>query len=100
MINSQPDELRSKVTKESLEDVAAKEAERLNRSLFRQLLIPAALISMCAILPSGAWWVIVAAVLGFAVYFTAQLKRLDDLRGRGHRASRRPMRLSRAAARL
>ena len=92
-LESEP--LVAKVTKESLEDIAAREAVRHNERLGKRVVAFFILLAVAGVLlPSGAWWLLVPAALGFALYFHAQLNKLEDLRGRAARASGRPRRPS------
>jgi hypothetical protein len=98
MSSLQPKELLvSKVTKESLEDVAAKAASRLEKRLPWFLLIPFAVLLLPLVLPASLWWALVPLMLGFAAFFMAEQHRLETLKGRAAgRTSRKQRNSSRA----
>jgi|SRR5688572_1658629 len=94
----QAESLVSKVTKESLEDIAAKEARNLNAALAPRVVgLLVTLVLGGVVLPSSAWWILMAVSLVAAAYFKVQFQRLEDLQGRAAgRISRTPRASSRS----
>jgi hypothetical protein len=98
MPSTKPKELLvSKVTKESLEDIAFKEAGRVEGRLPWLLLIPVAILLSVFVVPKEWWWLLVPCVVAFAVYFQLEQRKLETLQGRSAgRNSRRPRNSGRA----
>ena len=95
--NAPKELLQGKVTKESLEDIAAKEANRLEARLPWLFFIPVAIVLLALVVPAVGWWVLLGAMSAFAVYFKVQQHKLETLQGRAAgRKSRRPGNVSHA----
>lgn len=91
-MNAPKELLQGKVTKESLEDIAAKEAKLLEARLTHLLLVPVGIALLAFVLPTSWWWGLVPLMVAFAGYFKAQQNRLETLQGRAAgRRSRRPV---------
>ncbi len=95
MPSLQPKELLvSKVTKESLEDIAKKEAKRVARRLPWLLLIAVGILILAFFVPSTWWWGLVPAMFVFAGFFLSEQRRLETLQGRAAGSTAREARNS------
>lgn len=98
MSSEKPEVLVSKVTKESLEDIAFKEANRVERRLPWLLFIPIlVLLSAFFVVPKDWWWLLVPCAFAVVGVFILEQRKLETLQSRAAgRNSRRPRHSGRA----